>query len=345
VMSAASLEPRYLSLAELADRPLAWWQSVLGVVGFDGPPPLDVCAVPLTASMTPSLGAGGDVYEVWQFAGGAAAGEDPQGGGLQVRRVGPWLFGSLRIRERDLADDVAAPGAAALVRATELAYREIFASIRAAGYPHLVRIWNYLPEINAQLDGDERYRHFNAARKAAFLGSGQATAGGVPAACALGSDAGSPLSIYFLAARQPPIAIENPRQTSAYHYPTQYGKQPPIFARASLLPDAGGSTLFVSGTASIVGHETRHAGDPAAQTRESFANIAAVLEETNRVLGAPRYSLSAMTFKVYVRRPADLACIAAETAKILPGGVPIVYLRADVCREDLLVEIEASGRA
>jgi len=339
-MMATGLEPHYVAVGELAGLPQAWWQGVLGVVGFDRPPPIAGREVPMAASMTPSLGE--DVCEVWRLAGDAgvaAAGEVLSSGRLQYRRAGPWMFGSLRV------PGAAAPGAAALVAATELAYRQIFASLRAAGYPHLVRIWNYLPEINAQTDGDERYRHFNAARKSAFLNSGQVTAGRVPAACALGSDAGSPLSIYFLAARQQPIAIENPRQTSAYHYPPQYGDQPPIFARASLLPDAGGSNLFVSGTASIVGHETRHAGDPAAQTRESFTNIAAVIDETNRVLGAPRFRLEAMTFKVYVRRPLDLACIAAETAKILPKDAPIVYLRADVCREDLLVEIEASGRA
>jgi enamine deaminase RidA (YjgF/YER057c/UK114 family) len=346
---AAALEPQYLSLSELAARPGDWWQSVLGVVGFDRPPAIDAHEVPLAASMTPSLGRGGHggdeggVCEVWRLAGAAVpatGGENPGGSRLQLRRAGPWLFGSLRI-----AEDAKTPGAAALVRATQLAYGDVFASIRSAGYPHLVRVWNYLPAINAHIDGDERYRHFNAARKAAFLHSGEATAGRVPAACALGSDAGSPLSIYFLAARRQPIAIENPRQTSAYHYPPRYGDQPPIFARASLLPDAQGSNLFVSGTASIVGHETRHTGDPAAQTRESFANIAAVLDETNRMLGAPHYAMESLTFKVYVRKPADLACIAAEAARILPRRVPIVYLRADVCREDLLVEIEASGRA
>ena len=66
----------------------------------------------------------------------------------------------------------------------------------------------------------------------AFRNSGRATAGAVPAACALGSPAGSPISIYFLAARQPPKMIENPRQTSAYHYPPKFGRHSPIFSRA-----------------------------------------------------------------------------------------------------------------
>jgi enamine deaminase RidA (YjgF/YER057c/UK114 family) len=365
---AAGLEPHYLSIGELAARPRDWWLGVLGVVGFDRLPPVAAHDVPLAASMTPGLNEDAERCEVWRLADGASsaspgtaattapatttatAGEAAGAARPQLRRAGPWLFGALRLFEGDTATDSSTTGrqpsgAAALVRATGLAYAEIFAAIRSAGFPYLVRVWNYLPAINAYIDGDERYRHFNAARRTAFLHSGEATAGRVPAACALGSDAGSPLSIYFLAARQQPIPIENPRQTSAYHYPPRYGDQPPIFARASVLSDAGVSNLFVSGTASIVGHETRHAGDPAAQTRESFANIAAVLAQTNRVLGAQRFAMESLTFKVYVRKPADLACIKAETAKVLPRGAPIVYLRADVCREDLLVEIEASGCA
>ncbi len=165
----------------------------------------------------------------------------------------------------------------------------------------------------------------------------------MPAACALGSPAGSPISIYFLAARQPPTMIENPRQTSAYHYPPQYGVHSPIFSRACVLSESVGTNLFVSGTASIVGHETIHHGDVAAQTRETVANINALLDEANRVLGASRYSLDALKFKVYVRQPEDLGAIEGALSRALRPSASVVYLQADVCREDLLVEIEATG--
>jgi enamine deaminase RidA (YjgF/YER057c/UK114 family) len=166
--------------------------------------------------------------------------------------------------------------------------------------------------------------------------------GAVPAACALGSPPGSPLSIYFLAARRPPKTIENPRQTSAYHYPPKFGKHSPIFSRACLWGDSGDSKLFVSGTASIVGHETIHAGDVIAQTRETMSNIGALLHEANRTAGAARYSWDGLMLKVYVRRPSDLPAIESALAG-LPPPASIVYLQADVCREDLLVEIEAVG--
>jgi enamine deaminase RidA (YjgF/YER057c/UK114 family) len=169
--------------------------------------------------------------------------------------------------------------------------------------------------------------------------------GTVPAASALGSPAGSPISIYFLAARRPPKMIENPRQTSAYHYPPKFGRHSPIFSRACVLSESAGTNLFVSGTASIVGHETIHQGDVAAQTRETMTNINALLGEANRVVGSARYSLDGLKFKVYVRQPSDLGAIEEALSKSLQSSTPIVYLQADVCREDLLVEIEATGES
>jgi enamine deaminase RidA (YjgF/YER057c/UK114 family) len=80
-----------------------------------------------------------------------------------------------------------------------------------------------------------------------------------------------------------------------------------------------------------------------AQTRETLANLDALLEEANRVVGASRYSLDGLKFKVYVRRPRDLDAIQSALAASLRTAAPILYLQADVCREELLVEIEATG--
>jgi chorismate lyase / 3-hydroxybenzoate synthase len=206
-------------------------------------------------------------------------------------------------------------------------------------------VWNYLPEINREADGDERYRHFNSARQWAFRNSGRSTIGSVPAASALGSPAGSPISIYFLASQEPPKMIENPRQTSAYFYPPKFGAHQPIFSRACILSESIGTNLFVSGTASIVGHETIHHGDVLAQTRETLANINALLDEANRIVGSANYTLDGLKFKVYIRQPSDLGAIESTLSASLHASTSIVYLQADVCREDLLVEIEAAGES
>lgn len=338
-LTTAALQLEYLPSDQLAMRPASWWQSVIGVVGF-GKLPAIGAPVPVTASMTPALGTADNLCEVWRVAGpgmqlsnGAAAHNR-----VQYRHCEELLFGCITLEEGD-------GDSAALMRATETAYREIFAALKQTEHRYLVRIWNYLPEINREADGQERYRHFNSARQVAFRNSGRADTGNVPAACALGSPAGSPISIYFLAARRPPKMIENPRQTSAYHYPAKFGRHSPIFSRACVLRDSAGTNLFISGTASIVGHETIHHGDVAAQTRESVANIKALLAEANRAVGSNSYTLSALKFKVYVRQPSDLKVIETALAASLEPSSLVLYLQADVCRADLLVEIEATGES
>jgi len=331
-----------MSPDELDLRTAPGGRSVLGIVGFDKLPPFDSPPVPITASMTPPLGAAAEVCEVWRVGGTLA---DPfsslseRSGRIQYRYCGDYLFGSVTVAE-SAGDGTAS---AALVQATKRVYRDIFGVLEQTRRRHLIRVWNYLPDINRETDGEERYRHFNFARQAAFRHVGRSTVGTVPAACALGTRPGSPISIYFLASSRPPTMIENPRQTSAYFYPPQFGASSPTFSRACLLRESPGTDLFVSGTASIVGHETVHPGDATAQTRETLANIEALLGEANRIVGSARYSLDNLKFKVYVRHAADFPAVQRALSAIVHAATPVVYLQADVCREDLLVEIEATG--
>ncbi|MDR3097890.1 MAG: endoribonuclease L-PSP, partial [Paraburkholderia sp.] len=249
------------------------------------------------------------------------------------------------------------PAQAPLERATEAAYRLLFDLLDALDMPHPLRIWNTVPAINVKQHGAERYRQCNAGRQRAFEACRRALTGSVPAACALGSVGplpaqgvpGEPLTVYFLASRTSAEAIENPRQVSAFHYPAQYGARAPTFARAAAWSGAPGAcaapVLFISGTASIVGHRTIHHGDVLAQTRETLANLAAVLEQAARQGHGP-FALADLTFKVYVRDGADAAMLAAIDAmlrEVVGPHVCPLYLHAHVCRSDLLIEIEASA--
>jgi enamine deaminase RidA (YjgF/YER057c/UK114 family) len=333
----------YVTSDRLESQPDSWWHGVLGVVGFARPPATPI-QVPSTSTMTPPLAADAELYEVWRLPepGMRVVHGSTQRGRVHYRGSEDVLFGCLSFDEESDVPDDATDAGQALLRAAEAAYDEIFAVLDATQHRHLIRIWNYVPAINALAAGEERYRLFNSARQAAFRKSGRATMGSVPAACALGSPAGSPICIYFLAARRPPRVIENPRQTSAYHYPPKFGRHSPTFSRACISSDSPQANLFISGTASIVGHETVHSGDVAAQTRETLANINALLGEANRAAGAARYSLETLKLKVYVRHASDLGAIQAVLSRELHGASP-VYLQADICREDLLVEIEAVG--
>lgn len=312
----------------------ARWDGVLGVATFDGQsaPALPGSDIPVAEIRTPVLGSSDGVLEIWRTQRPVETG---QHGRVRYRHDGKMLFGCISVEEHAPSDNGTE---SALHHATDQAYREILTALHASGYVHMVRIWNYLPQINLDTHGIERYRQFNRARRAALSAFGRDLAGQVPAACALGSATGSPLVIYFLASREEAAVIENPRQVSAYEYPSQYGPKP-VFSRAS----AVGSMLFISGTASIVGHETRHIGDVAAQTRETLTNIKALLDEANRVTDGAGFDIESLSYKVYVRNRDDLPTIQSQLHAALGRQAHLIYLQADICRQELLVEIEAVG--
>jgi chorismate lyase / 3-hydroxybenzoate synthase len=257
--------------------------------------------------------------------------------GIVWRRAGDVLYGSIELDEQLFAGQ----DKPALQVASEEAYRRIFRLLDAQGLPVLWRVWNYLAGINAETDGLERYRQFNIGRQDAFLACRRGATGNVPAACALGL-AGGPLSIAFLAGATPAIAVENPRQVSAYHYPAAYGPRSPTFSRAALVYPPGQEILFVSGTASIVGHQTVHPGDVAGQCEESLANIRAVLHEANAQRRSAEFVMDALVYRVYLRHAEDCPVVRNILQQTV-GQAEVAYVQADICRADLLVEIEAQA--
>lgn len=229
--------------------------------------------------------------------------------------------------------------------ATEKMYLRAFDLIQRLGYD-VARMWNIVGGITAPVDGPagiDRYGEFCQARAHAFRQRGLVTAD-MPAATGIGGHDGH-TTIYVLATRGRDIVrIENPRQVPAYEYPNRYGPQPPSFARAAYVRSGRGSgDLFISGTASIVGHETVHHGDAELQTEATLENIAELVSGRN----LRRHGIDADLalgdldcVKVYVKHPRDLETVRQVCSSVLSPGSQVLYTIADVCREDLLVEIE-----
>lgn len=251
------------------------------------------------------------------------------------------MFGVITLSESTFIAGEKTP----LEQATESAYRQIFSLIERMRYGYVFRFWNYMPSINAHSHGLERYQQFNMGRQEAFLAYKRDIAGNVPAACALGFKAPGQtgLSVAFIAGRVQTIAIENPRQVSAYRYPDQYGPVSPTFSRASLVLRQKSQLLLVSGTASIVGHATHHASDAAIQTREAITNIKVILEQANAIALGAKFHIAQLHFRVYVRHSEHLMNISEELRRNVPAEAKVEYCLADICREDLLVEIEATA--
>nr|WP_301334559.1 Rid family hydrolase [Variovorax dokdonensis] len=282
------------------------------------------------------LGSAPAMADLWQAGAELRSG---CAGAARWRSDGQWSLGMIELHEQRQGD---------LEELAYQGYRQLFDALKQAGTPHLLRLWNYLPRINEDGGGLERYRQFNVGRQRAFTDAGLGVLEGAPAACALGVHRGG-LSIRFLAGQRAPVAIENPRQVSAYRYPSDYGPRPPLFSRAALAELGDDQlALFISGTASIVGHASVHPGDVAEQTRETLRNLQAVLDAAHRRCDA-RYSLDELHLVVYVRHPAQAPTIRDVLVKALGPQAPAlrhaVFLEADICRHDLLVEIEAHAVA
>ena len=229
--------------------------------------------------------------------------------------------------------------AAAGLSATQLraavgdAYARLFDAIGAA---HVVRAWNFVPDILAPMsDGGDRYMSFNAGRHDAFTARFGAAglASSAPAATGVGH-AGGALSIHVLATAAAGRSIDNPRQTPAHRYSPRFGPLPPCFARATRVVLPAGPRLLVAGTAAIRGEATRFANDFDAQLRLTIDNLLAVLprDECDRAPTLDRFE----SLRVYAPPMADLDAVE----RVLPRGVVEIEPVAALCRADLLIEIE-----
>ncbi|RDZ26812.1 pteridine-dependent deoxygenase [Lysobacter silvisoli] len=271
--------------------------------------------------------------EVWRGCAPVQYGRD---GDVAWSEDGALQFGAIELDEPEGGERNEGIAAAA-----EAIYARLTEFTRERGYPHLLRIWNYLDGITVGQGDAERYRMFCIGR-AAGLGDFDPTL--LPAATAVGqvSDGSRPprLQVYWLASRTPGTPLENPRQVSAYRYPRQYGPQPPSFARAMLPPAASAMPLLLSGTAAIVGHESRHVDSVDTQLDETLANFDSLIAAARAQRPAlPSRLGTGARLKVYVRDREEVPAVLAGLDARLPG-VPRIVLQAAVCRRELRVEID-----
>jgi enamine deaminase RidA (YjgF/YER057c/UK114 family) len=234
-----------------------------------------------------------------------------------------------------LASDRLAAGpaeeAAAAIDATErILAREGFS------FRDVARTWFYLRDI---LDW---YGPFNAVRNAAFRQMGLLGPGGdraIPASTGIeGRNArGGWCTLDVLAAKaRPGRRFEMKRlQSRKQNEATVYGS---AFARGMALTFGDSRYLFISGTASIDDHgATVHVGDFEAQTRRTIDAIGALLEDAGASLRDVRQAT------VFLKNPCDARAFERIAERTGLDAIPPVTTMADVCREELLVEIDATA--
>ena len=250
------------------------------------------------------------------------------------------------------SDKVTSPYAQSKCVFDEMAGRLEFAG---ASFRDVVRTWLYIGGITEVQDGIERYRELNRARTDVFdaqHATGRMPVGSndqvcYPASTGIGmSSRGLDIGCLALQTNRDDVlllSLENPQQTAAFDYDPSFSIKSPKFSRAMAVVIGNYVTTWISGTASIVNSESVHLGDAAMQTEQTINNIENLIARENfarhGVPGAGAELSDLAKVRVYVKHPADYE-MCREVCERRFGSLPTIYAQADVCRSELLVEIE-----
>ncbi len=217
-------------------------------------------------------------------------------------------------------------------------------------FSNVIRQWNYVPGITGFIERGNKtfqnYQVFNEIRQSNY--SACNFDNGYPSATGIGTGFGNFCIDFIASASNNPINIKplsNPKQSDAYKYSQDklIGdringtlKMAPLFERAKIVEDEDFNTIFISGTASITGEETIGIGNIVLQTETTIDNISELTSEIKH-----KYDSLYTYVRAYIKYEKDLDTVKSICEKKFPG-VKTVYLKSDICREDLLVEIETA---
>ena len=235
---------------------------------------------------------------------------------------------------------------------------KLILSLEEFSFDHLIRQWNYIPEIlkthpengrlyqNYQLFNDIRQYYYGIYKRNSIY----------PAATGIGMDCG-PVTIDFIAVKQNEntliAGLSNPNQINAFSYGQDVlvgsamneneNKKAPLFERAKYIGAKENALVFISGTASITGEKTIGLDDIKEQTQVTIKNISDLTSGDNIQSVGTKISKKDYTYlRVYVKQEDDFDSVR-KICKEKYGDMPILFIKADICRDNLLVEIEGEA--
>ncbi len=217
---------------------------------------------------------------------------------------------------------------------------------------HIIRQWNYIENIahvDRESDSHQNYQDFNNVRSR-YYEKGDFR-NGYPAATGIGMDTGGVIINFVALSESEDVKvrpIQNPGQVDAHRYSEQVlqGEAPakctPKFERAKVISFNSNHYFYVSGTASILGEKTMHVGDVKKQTLTTIENIYRLFSRENQDRLGIHFDISEIRFshlRVYVKHQKDIPLVRRICQEKLNSS-SMLFLESDVCREELLVEIE-----
>lgn len=218
----------------------------------------------------------------------------------------------------------------------------------------IVRQWNYIEQITA-FDGEhQHYQDFNDARS--FFYNYSQWPEGYPAATGIGTACGGVVvdinAVYVDDASINIDAIDNGWQIAAHAYsqgvllgekdPRFQNKTTPKFERAKRVKQEEYEIVYVSGTAAIRGEESLLGVGIEKQAQTTVENIDYLISRENmQKQGVPLFgsSYKLKNCRVYLKDASFMEKARMVIERLYPD-VESIFLLADVCRDELLIEIE-----
>ncbi len=214
-------------------------------------------------------------------------------------------------------------------------------------FSHVFRQWNYIENITkfvyAHDTDHQHYQIFNDIRSLYY--KKVHFQNGYPSATGIGMDTGG-IILEIIAGKGSDfdiIPIDNPAQINAHQYSENVlvgkknkessKKTTPKFERAKYVRSPLEETLYISGTAAIRGENTVPSDSIVEQTNITLDNIHKLRYKRSEDLPYSHY-------RIYVKDLDSVPQILYHVRRFF-GDIPSLVVKAPVCRENLLVEIEA----
>lgn len=303
--------------------------------------------IPVTIVVQPPLGAYGVLALVWYITEIPARKiHNNNCTAVELKNGNQWLFSA---QDVDAGETTIGADETAFEKSVERSLTTLFNNLEHFGFNfhNFLHTWYYIPQITGYSNQKERYQIFNKYRKEIFTKQSDTNhpVAFFPASTGIGCDnvcVGTSAIAFRSDAPVSAHAMENEHQVPAHEYPQQVSIEAPLFSRGMCLLSEKSAMIFVSGTASILYAKTVCENDIAGQTHQTIKNIHGLLLQNaiKHGLASPvKIGESIQYATVYIKREADYPVVKDICRKFF-GEIPILFVKADICRSNLLVEIE-----
>ncbi len=241
---------------------------------------------------------------------------------------------------------------------TQIAFEKIRKILYAEDFTfaHIIRQWNYVHNIiKKEKKGNEliqNYQEFNDIRS--FFYSNNNFTSGYPAATGIGISFGTTSidCIAFKPSMDVKVhALKNKIQADAHKYSKrllvgklkqEHLKTTPKFERAKVIRKQGETICFISGTAAILGEDSVNKESVVFQADTTINIIKTLISKANFEYNnlELKSSNQLQMVKIYIAKKEHIKKIVDICNKKFPNITALLVL-ADICRDDLLMEIEA----